>query len=47
MDHNNNHHHHHHSITTPIIREMQTDEKGNDSTMIKNRKSIEFLSLYL
>jgi hypothetical protein len=35
MDHNNNHHHHH-SITTPIIREMQTDEKANDSTIIKN-----------
>jgi hypothetical protein len=31
MDHNNNH-----SITTPIIREMQTDEKLNDSTIIKN-----------
>ncbi|CAF3649602.1 unnamed protein product [Rotaria sp. Silwood1] len=31
MDHNNNH-----SLTTPIIREIQTDEKINDSTIIKN-----------
>ncbi|CAF0803844.1 unnamed protein product [Rotaria sordida] len=31
MDYNNNH-----SITTPIIREIQTDEKFNDSTIIKN-----------
>src|SRR5271155_4658132 len=37
MDHNNNH-----SITTPIIREIQTDEKINDSTIIKNSKEIEF-----
>jgi hypothetical protein len=33
MDHNNNHHHHHHhhqsTITTPIIREIQTEEKLN------------------
>jgi hypothetical protein len=41
MDHNNNHH----SITTPIIREMQTDEKANDSTMIKNCKSTKLLRL--
>ncbi|CAF3589605.1 unnamed protein product [Adineta steineri] len=31
MDHNNNH-----SLTTPTIREIQTDEKLNDSTIIKN-----------
>ncbi|CAF4194785.1 unnamed protein product [Rotaria sp. Silwood2] len=31
MDHNNNH-----SVTTPIIREIQTDEKLPDSTIIKN-----------
>ncbi len=37
MDYNNNH-----SITTPIIREMQTDEKSNDSTIIKNSKLILF-----
>jgi hypothetical protein len=38
MDHNNNHHHHHHqsTITTPIIREMHTEEKMNDSTTIKH-----------
>jgi hypothetical protein len=35
MDHNNNHH----SITTPIICEMQTDEKHHDSTIIKNSKN--------
>jgi hypothetical protein len=29
MDHNNNHHHHQSTITTPIIREMQTEEKMN------------------
>ncbi|CAF2635971.1 unnamed protein product [Rotaria sp. Silwood2] len=40
MDHNNNHHSTT-TITTPIIREMQTDEKLNDSTTtIKNCKSI-------
>lgn len=33
MDHNNNH-----SVTTPIIREIQTDEKANDTTNIKNGK---------
>jgi hypothetical protein len=42
MDHNNNHHH---SITTPIIREMQTDEKINDSMIIKNSKSLTILYL--
>jgi hypothetical protein len=40
MDHNNNH-----SITTPIIREMQTDEKINDSMIIKNSKSLTILYL--
>ncbi|CAF1338565.1 unnamed protein product [Rotaria sordida] len=35
MDHNNNHQSTT-TITTPIIREMQTDEKLNDSTIIKN-----------
>jgi hypothetical protein len=35
MDHNNNH-----SSSTPIIREIQTDEKLNDSTIIKNSKLI-------
>ncbi|UJR16377.1 hypothetical protein I4U23_003280 [Adineta vaga] len=36
MDHNNNHQSTTTTITTPIIREMQTDEKLNDSTIIKN-----------
>jgi hypothetical protein len=35
MDHNNNHQS---TITTPIIREMQTEEKTNDSPIIKNCK---------
>jgi hypothetical protein len=39
MDHNNNHH----SITTPIICEMQTDEKLHDSTIIKNSNANIFL----
>jgi hypothetical protein len=34
MDYNNNHHQS--TITTPIIREMQTDEKINDLPTIKN-----------
>jgi hypothetical protein len=35
MDHNNNHQS---NITTPIIREMQTEEKNNESSTIKNCK---------
>ncbi len=44
MDHNNNHHH---SITTPIIREMQTDEKSTDSTIIKNSIKIYYLLIFI
>jgi len=42
MDHNNNH-----SITTPIIREMQTDEKSTDSTIIKNSITINHLLIFI
>lgn len=35
MDHNNNHQS---TITTPIIREMQTEEKTHESSTIKHRK---------
>lgn len=37
MDHNNNHHHHHQKMTTistPIVREMQIEEKSNELTSI-------------
>jgi hypothetical protein len=47
MDHNNNHQSTTTTITTPIIREMQTDEKINDSTIIKNRKTIEIKCFYI
>ncbi|CAF1003570.1 unnamed protein product [Adineta ricciae] len=36
MDHNNNHQSTTATITTPIIREMQIDEKSSDSNIIKN-----------
>jgi len=42
MDYNNNH-----SITTPIIREMQTDEKSTDSTIIKNSITIYHFLIFI
>ena len=52
MDHNNNlhhnnNHHHHHSITTPIVREMQLEEKSNESAVIKTSETTNISNVVL